>query len=466
MRRAELARALAGRSLRIDEAALDPELAGVELRRADANGDGVVAGEREIDRLFDLLDRADGRRDRRVRAAARTDRAVVLVGMSDTAIAEARALRRSTPVLLVTDVASGADVARGGDGVVHDVSSREGRESFVRSLHLADEVAARIRDVLDAASSGARRELAELARIWAAAERGERIPQRLLVSGHGDSRSFFGDDDDGIGDTEIAALARAMPKAAAQVRFLHLAACQHGYDPRMETFRAAFPNLQSIWGYSGFSPSGPAAHAHQAVWERATRDLPEGGGDMRPSDVAGSRRAKAVSIWTRARGFDGPARHELGLIVRELGATRDVLAQFREGAREARDSSEPALALRYQLLQELVNHLDFVEQRPEFAEHWTRERDEVLRLRFFTSHVTYAIDRHYGSVLAAGYRALGLEPPALGGMTRRQALDEVKRFEAALRVHPEPPPEARRAHRVLHEGIVQLRAEIVPARWL
>ena len=479
------------RELATRDAELDPALAGAGLDAADLDDDGRIAGEREVGRLFDLLDRHDGRRDGTLTAARRGNAtsaapmahaigeqldidalrsvaaaadAVVLLGMNDTAIDEARGLRRGAPVLLVHDVATRKDVATGADGAVYDLRTEAGRRGLVASLALPDAVAGRVLDVLGSASDGARRELAVLACLWAPGERGGAVPARLLISGHGDSRAFFGEDGDGLFDREIAALARAMPRAAAQVRHLHLAACQHGYDPRMQTFRDAFPQLESIWGYSGFSPSGAPARHHQSTWERATR-AGEGSLELSPDDVARTRRARAVSIWTRERGYDGPAARELGIVIRELRDTDGTYARYHRGELEDHDPRTGPLAERYQRLQEVVNHLDFAEQRPAFQEHYERERDTALRLRFFTTHVTRAFDRHYGSAIAAGYRTLGLTPPRFSGMTRRESVTEATRFLEAFERAGEPLA-AERAATLLREGLVELRAEHVPSRWL
>ena len=480
-----------GEAVSVHAMELDPALAGAGLEAADVDGDGRIDGERELRRLFDLLDRHDGRRDGKLtlerggratpaapmaaalgeeldidalRAVAGTADATVLLGMNDTAVGEARALRRQAPVLLVHDVATRKDVAIGGDGRAYDLRSEASRRGYVATLALPDRVAGKVLEILRRVPEGARRELAALARIWAPGERGEAIPPRLLVSGHGDSRAFFGDDGDGIDDADLADMAQAMPRAAAQVRHLHLAACQHGYDPRMETFREVFPALESIWGYSGFSPSGAPAYHHQSVWERATRDR-DASPDMSPRDVAGTRRAPAVSIWTRERGFDGPAARELGIVCDELDATYAEYERYFTGEAEVRDPRTGPLADRYQRLQEVVNHLDFADQRAGFRRRYEHQRDAALRLRFFTSHVTRAFDRHYGDVVDAGYRALGLAPVRFTGMTRREAYLEARRFLDAYE-RAGKPAAAARAATLLDDGLIELRAEHIPSRWL
>jgi hypothetical protein len=473
-----------GHAVTVDPLRDDPATAGAGLDAADLDLDGRVAGEEELTRLFALLDRMDGRRDRRLRtgglAAPALDAigramdipsfrvqpdavrgAVVVLGMSDSATAEASALRRDAPVLLVTDVPGRRDTIGG-----HDLGTDRGRRAFVATLALGPEVTARLLDVLAEAPAGGRRELAGLARLWAPAERGLPVPARLVVSGHGDGTRFFGADHDELRDTDLLALARAMPRAAAAIEHLHLAACQHGYEPRIAPFLEAFPRLASVWGYTGFSPSGAAAHRHQRTWERATRDLPSDGAPLRRELARGSHRGNAVAVWTRARGYEGLPIRELRLIHADLVATRAEYARFFRGEEEPASPMHGPLAERYQRVQELVAHGDFREQSDAFRDRWERERDAVLRLRYFRSHVGAAFERHYRSQIEAGYRALGLPPPRFAGLGRREALAEVERFERAAAGLERVPAAALVLHRLLDEGLRGLSSEIIPTRWL
>jgi hypothetical protein len=482
--------ALDGQAVPVDPLEADPRSAGAGLASADLDGNGAIAGEREVDALYDLLDRRDGRRDRAVvvadgrgeatpaapildalaeisrslalRSGAGMERAVVVLGMSDSSRAEAVALRRQAPVLFIGDVADRADVA---GGLPLDTAAQ--RRAFVTSLRVPAEVTARVLSVLDGALAGSRRELGELARIWARAERGEAIPRRLLISGHGDGTRFFGEDQDDLRDSDLLALASAMPRAAARIETLHLAACQHGYLPRIEAFRAVMPGLVSVWGYTGFSPSGRAAQKHQRLWERQTEAPSTTGAALRRQSARGTHRGEQVSTWTRARGFEGLPIRMLSLTCSELRETRPEFTRYLAGELVVTDPRSGPVAERYQRLQEVVNHPDFGAQAPAFRAHYERERDAALRLRFFTTFVTSRFDAHYDREIAAGYAAVGLACPRFAGMSRREALAEVARFERALHLARGPiPATASSLHRLLTEGLRDLRATVVPTRWL
>jgi hypothetical protein len=397
--------------------------------------------------------------------APNMERAVAVVGLSDTSVQEAAGLRDDVPVLLVNDVPGRADIARGGDGQVYRLDTADGRRDFVGSLGVEGRAAADLRRVLDQTPSGGRREIAELARIWAPGERGEPIPRRLMVTGHGDGVVFMGNDHDSIRSSDVVALARAMPRAAAQIDSIHLAACQHGYEPRLRPVIDAFPNLSSAWGYAGFSPLGAPARHHQGVWERGSRGMPEGGGRLRRTSVRGTRRAQSVAVWTRDGGFTGPTVRQLSVLGTEARGRHNEFQRFLSGEREVVDPMNGFLAEHYQLLQELTGHHDFGDQRDAYRAGFARERDQALRLRYFATHVTPQFARAYRRELSTGYRSLGLTPPDFSSMGRRQAVAEIARFERAMEQSPDA-PSVRRTWDLLSRGLRDLDPTLIPTRWL
>jgi hypothetical protein len=338
----------------------------------------------------------------------------------------------------------------------------------VRSLGLPDDVASDVKRVLAETEDGGRRELALLARTWAPAYRGEPIPERLVISGHGNGRAFLEWDDEEIADVRFRDLALAMPRAAAEVRSIHLAACQHGYDTRMETLREAFPNVSSMWGYAGFSPTASVAARHEAAWERASRGEEARASEMLDAraSVRGSRRAENVAVWTREGGWVGPSQRELGVVMRDLHAGRDAYRAFFDGDRPLPDPMRGALAERYQQLQEVAAHGDFRDQSPAFREAIEREIDVTLRLRYFEHTVVEAFDRHYRAAIEAGYGALDLEIPSLAGMTRPEVRDEIARFRSIFEGSATRPRAARHLLDLLERGLWQLSPEVIPTTWI
>lgn len=484
---------LDGDNLRLDQLEQDPRSRGVDLRAADLDGDGVICDRAEHHALARIVDGLDGRTDgwvtltRRggsatpvvpiVQAIAAREaapdltmtvdeitpsmaRAVVLVGMSETAYAEAAALRHRTPVVLVTDARNDRPEPPLRMTTAAEVTA------YVATLGLREPQRQAVVEVLLRAPESGRSELAQLAATWAPGERGEVIPGRLLLSGHGDGEQLFGDDHDALRAEDIQALARAMPRAAAQIDALHIGACQHGYAPRIEGWVAAFPNVRSVWAYAGFSSSGSAAYRQQATWERATRDPSHGAGDLSPRLARGTRRGENVAVWTRDGGYAGPAQRDMAVILADLERTDGEYRRFATGELDVEDPRAGPVWQRYQWLQDVVNHSDFRDQ-PEGFRRWARtEMDHALRLRFFAPHVTRAFDRAYARAIESGYRALGSAPPRFEGMSRREVLAEVDRFRRALAARPDAPAAAHELERLLVEGLVELRASRVPSEWV
>lgn len=484
--RSDFRQATTGHELNTRDAALDPRLAGAGLPHADTNGDGVIRGEQELDELFDRLIRSRTRRPRgsasRTMLAAlaahmnapglramirRPERAqheaIVVLGLNDASAAEVAALRRRADVLYVGDLASRQDLIEVA-GEVFDLAVPAQLKRFVDSLSLIPEQRNKLTALLRDATPHARRELGELMRIWSVAEAGGTMPARLMLSAHGDHRSLIGEEPgERINDADIMKLARIMPTAAGQIRSLHLAACQHGYEPRMAPFLAVFPNLDSVWGYSGFSPTGRPAQRHQAIWERATHSLPEGGGRLRRSMAHGTRRGEAVSVWTRAHGFEGPKQRELHNLGVETAALRPLYADLLAGRVEINDLRQRDLTRFYDLLQQVTAHSDYPEQTDQFREDHARMRGAALRLRFYPSVASH-FARAHAAAIRRGYGALGLTPPDFANMTRPEAMRAIG--ELGAQVDENSPTAARTLLRLLRHGLGELREREIPTEWI
>lgn len=497
--RRELADTLSGTPVSHDLLDVDPALAGLGVDRALPPLDRAVDTDAERDAMFDALDALDGRRDATVTVvdrngtitaaadplrtlaeaagdralhaqildamrSARIDPRIVHVGMrEEPSEREVAALRREVPVVAIGDVAR--DVGLDSLGVrvgsaEYSLGNRTSIDQFVSKLRLSPAASREVAELIEATPSRGRRELAELARTLAAGERGERIPPRLMLSGHGNGEEIFGDDDDSIRDREILALAHALPRGAAQIEHLHLAACQHGWEPRLDAFREAFPRLESAWGYTGFSPSGAPAIAQQRVWERATRD-----GDARDldrHDARGTRRAGEIAIWTRERGFEGFHGRELSIVDRELRTFEPTLALFMLGRREPAGPTDPELVRAYGLVQEGINNPDFDEQSDDYQAGLLEQRDQILRLRFYATGVAPHFASAHREDIARGYEAAGLPVPDFATLSRGDALAAIDALAAARCTHPD----AMLALSLLERGLRQLDSHAVPTSWL
>lgn len=257
-----------------------------------------------------LLTQGDAQRDQTVRrfVEARLGNGVLYVGMNAThsqCDREAALLARTGPGARRSighserDVELGPDrvrlpsEGREGDSAVVDLATPEGAHAFVDTLGISEETATALVSILVEALPGSRDELGALASVFARGERGEDVPSRLVLSGHCTGESVY----DGSGVlgalrfADVLSLARAMPRAAAQIEDVMLSACNSGHENlpagmapagvAIGAWRESFPNLKTVWAYAGAedaksrSPTGDAALKHIEAWELATRGRQE-----------------------------------------------------------------------------------------------------------------------------------------------------------------------------------------------
>jgi hypothetical protein len=243
---------------------------------------------------------------------------VLYVGMNSTygqCDAEARALRGNGPgkreAVGHGEKDIGADHARMPSGTVVDLGEADEAREFAAALGLPAEQSDRIAEILVHATPGSRDELAQIASVFARAERGGDIPSRWVFSGHSTGQGIY--DGDGrygaLQFNDVFALADAMPRAASQVEDIMLSACSSGFHA-LTDWREHFPNLKTAWGYGGqtdfHSPTGATAIEHIKAWESATRGRRE---ELHPrADIVHSHGSTVgyennVSVWTVNQGY-------------------------------------------------------------------------------------------------------------------------------------------------------------------
>ena len=208
---------------------------------------------------------------------------ILLLGMNPHPEGEAQALQGNNPKAHVTTVRDTSWETAGNDQIkaktaagqtqVYDLQTEAGVRGFVETLGLPLTQSREVATVLAQGGADARDELAQLAQVWARAEKGGVVPSRLVLSAHSiGPMALWGEKNGALDQGIIGRLAQAMPKAAAQVEDLYVAACYNGNEPSMDAWRAAFPNLKTMAAYTGSAPGAfVGSTAHMARWEQATR---------------------------------------------------------------------------------------------------------------------------------------------------------------------------------------------------
>jgi hypothetical protein len=136
-------------------------------------------------------------------------------------------------------------------GHTYDLGTEKGRSDFatlLRAQGLSEGRARQVAQVLERAMPRSRDELANLALQWVKGERGEPLPSRLVLGGACNVGLFDAKRPNAsLFYADLMALARAMPRAAAQIEHVEL---RGGRGPvsgmNDNEWFTAFPKLRSI----------------------------------------------------------------------------------------------------------------------------------------------------------------------------------------------------------------------------
>ncbi|WNG45995.1 hypothetical protein F0U60_19170 [Archangium minus] len=396
---------------------------------------------------------------------------ILVLGMNPHTQAEAEALQKSNPKARVTtlqDTPRDDQVrALGSDGAmrVHDLRTDAGIQTFVATLGLPLTQGRQVSVAIASAGADARDELAQLAQVWARAEKGGVIPSRLVLSGHSGGMSLWGEEggfkNGVLSRQSLALLAAAMPKAAARVEDLCIAACYNGGETTLDGWRAIFPNVETMWAYDGSAPGTfSGATVHLARWEKATRGEVDA---LRPDAARGLRKGENLAVWSRRDGYQTAS---------VSGSTADLRARYVaghaaferyfQGDAQVRDTQRGPLREHYNTLQALLG-------RPEVPAseriRLEQARDQTLRVLFY-ENVAHHFQETHRAGIQRGFAALGLRAPDFSRVSRGESLVLIQSFEAELaRRHPRP-VEAQRLLPLLTEGLRDLQRSHIPDNWL
>ncbi len=396
----------------------------------------------------------------------RTNNDVLLVGMNESSAHEAAHLKsRGVNVTHVKDAPANDTITTrdaAGQRVTHDLSSLEGARAFALTLGLPGEQTQKIADAVHGAGNDARDELAQIAQVWAGAEKGGQIPSRMVLSGHNVGSGTWGDDNGTLRFDQIAKLADAMPRAARSVQDLHLSACYSGGLPLMEKYRAMFPNVKTVWAYTGSAPgSYSGATGHLSRWDTATR------GDKESLDravAAGTRKGENVAVWSAQAGYvDGNPPTPIDTVRSAVTRGEDTFRGFQSGAQKVEDTQSGPLRSYYNDVQRLLQHPELpASERPALE----ARRDSTIRLIYYSKTVAGKFNEAHGGAIRDGFSSLGMAVPDFKALSRADAMAQVQAFEQKLGSTTPRPAAADRLLPLLTEGLRDLNAARIPEGWV
>lgn len=397
--------------------------------------------------------------------APRSNNDVVLVGMNATSRHEVDSLKqRGVNVTHVKDAAVNDTISTGSGStkVTHDLSSKAGATAFALTLGLPAEQTTKIADIVHGAGADARDELAQVAQIWSAAERGGQIPSRMVLSGHNVGSGTWGDDNGMLRFDQLGKLAEAMPQAARSVEDLHLSACYSGGQPLMEKYQAMFPSAKTIWAYTGSAPgSYSGATAHLARWDNATRGTKE---SLSLALAANTRKGENVAVWSQQAGYlDGRPPAPIAEARGEVTRGESTFTSFHSGAQKVQDTQSGPLREHYNSVQRLLQHPELpAAERPQLE----ARRDQTIRLIYYSKTVAPKFAEHHAGAIRDGFAAAGLPVPDFKTLSRADAMAQVKAFEGKLETITPRPAAADRLLPLLNEGLRDLLPARIPEGWV
>ncbi|MFH1808841.1 MAG: hypothetical protein ABIJ09_08845 [Pseudomonadota bacterium] len=343
----------------------------------------------------------------------------------------------------------------------YDLNDDGQRLGFARTLGLPADQTQKIADAIGAGNSNAKDELAGIAQQWAKGERGEHMPSRMVISGHNVGSGPWGDGNGQLSWTSLKGLAEAMPRAVGQIEDLNISACYSGGTSSQRTYKDIFPNLKTLWAYSGSAPgTGSGAVQHQAAWERSTR------GDGTPESAAerlkdrGMR--KAENIFTASGDnvvYQGPPISELQSAVRD---GEPAFTRFFTGQDVVQSSQTGPLRDYYGTLQQLLQHPDLSHWQQEDVAH---RRDQTIRTLFYGSNVAPRFAQTYRSDLAAGYRAVGMDVPDFAHLSRAEGRQAIEAYRDRLQQGGTSNAATERTLNLLN-GLYNLDPQTIPETWI
>ena len=397
---------------------------------------------------------------------------VLYLGMNiDATRSATRQMSRSAQVTTITDDGP-QDRVRNGNKI-YDLRNKNGINAFAASLGLNKVAQVGVVRALNMCEKDAKDELGELAKVWAAGEKGAVIPSRLVLAGHSNGDGVWGDNNGSLRLGPLLELSRALPHATAQIEDAFVTGCYGGGEVTMDQYLLIFPRAKTIWAYDAQAPGvDNGAKLDQGGWEKATRGRAYNFRDSRSASLG-----KTMAVWNYKTGYHAATPP---LNVDDLrGKVQWMEEHFYQLAFKGQDYTYDSDGFKipiritdphtgpvrqyYSWLVRLTQHKELPEDERAF---WNEKKNQAIRLLYFSDTVTPAFARHYGKQLAAGYAKLGLKQPNFARMPRGEALKEIHAFEAKLQKTPGAPADSQQLGILLERGLKELDPSLIPDGWV
>ena len=345
-------------------------------------------------------------------------------------------------------------------GAYADLNTEEGlRRAMAQLPNLSADKAQQLTAFIQASGEGSKDELYQLvAQLWNG-ERGKGLMKRLVISGHSWGSSVWGDNNGSIPFPHLERLTRLFPIAAGQVEDLMFSACNTAQIAKLDQYHRMFPNLKSIWGYAGYSPSaGTGSTRHIGEWEKGSRGHDSAGVDKGREKVnqGSGPRDQNVAVWSEAKGYKTQS-HYAEMSYGDLRSAVDRLLPIYDQAFAQGVIDKSQLDQLQTLLQNMTGmHADALGGE---LERFQQMNARTLYLRHWPN-ITKNFAATHRAKLEAGYRDAGQTLPNFAGMPRNQVLEQIRSFTGAVKGDA-----SREAAKLLTEILRDLDQNQIPDTW-
>lgn len=349
-----------------------------------------------------------------------------------------------------------------------DTNLKTAIDSLGLPADVADKVFTAIRDHAKAEGYG-RDEMFAVAKVWARAEKGGDIPDRMMISSHHTSH-WYGDDDYGdVKEGAFNALAEAMPKAAEQVRHLGLFGCFTAGMNRVSSMQESFPNLESLWFYEGISAgAGNGSVFHMKEWDLASMGQKSFADALQVVETRyRGFRGEAAAAWSKNEGYLGEEfNRSIGDLRSRVETTGQSYGGYLNGDLQLPyETSTGPVREYYMALQSLSMH---PELSPAERQELNGKIAQSIRLVFYRKMIRPKLAEHFGDLLnraadKAGMPRRDFANPG-GDDVRKDDLAYIAEFDSKTAGSTDP--DVVQARRLLVQGLQTLDENVIPNTWV
>jgi hypothetical protein len=383
---------------------------------------------------------------------------IIFIGLNPSAIDEARSIRRQGNSVIFIGQGQAADSIKRHRKTYNLMNPSE-VEAFIKTLGLSSLQNTKLTAAINTTQSDMKDELANLVDIFARMEKTRTGPGRLVLSGHSIGRTFWGDHNGTVEIKKIEEIAAALPVAASLIEDLHLSACYSGNERYLVRWRRVFPNVSTIWAYSGSAPGTySGAQKHLSIWNSATK------GNKIKLDRAiasNTRKGKNVAVWSRHFGYQAKGSSAINDLINRISAADPTYLAYFSGDAVVLDTQSGPLREYYNDLQELIGH---ELATPSQITTYRKRLEKTIRLIYFKKTIRVKFASQHATQLSNAYKSIGIPQPDYAKLSRKACLDEIGKFEQAARNNPSS--QVVEMKELLIQGLKNLEKTHIPANWI